>query len=395
MNNSNLSDHRRPVVLHMISSLGVLGGGAQRQLLLYFQHRSSDWHHVLAYQHPKALLRDEVEAAGVRTIWLGQGGFLPQLIRLVQLARAEGVDIIHTHLFEGNLLGRAAGLVLNVPVVTSLVSTMDVRERVASGAYRQSWKYRLTLTLEAVTGRWGTQRFIAISEAVKETAMRTTGLPAERFRIVYRAVQFAPLSLSAANARSEPCPTLICVGRLVPSKGQDFLIRMLPHLLAHYPKTQLHFVGPGPEQQRLEVLAKAMGVTAHVEFLGLREDVFELLQQADVFVYASWFEGFTLVIAEATAAGIPVVSVDLPVSRETATPESVIFVPRDEVAFAEAVLHVLDDLPRFKEAAHHESALVRDRFSIERFVRGTEAVYAESLTAWARRGAALEGAGEQ
>ncbi len=365
-----------PTVLHVISSLGVLGGGAQRQLLLYFQHRSPQWRHLVAYQHPKALLREEVEAAGVPTVWLGGGGFLPQLVRLLRLVRAEGVNVIHTHLFEANLLGRAVGRLLRLPVITSLVSTLDVQERVASGAYRGPWKYRLSLGLESATGRWGTWRFIAISEAVKQTAMRVMALPEGRFQVVYRAVQFPPLD---GGRPVRPHPTLICVGRLVPSKGQDFLIRMLPYVLAQRPTVRLQLVGPGPERASLENLAEELGVAEHVDFLGLREDIFDLLQRADVFVYASWFEGFTLVIAEATAAGIPVVSVDLPVTRETATPESVIFAARDEETFAAAVLRVLEELPRFNDAARRESEVVRDRFGVGQFVHGTEAVYAEAV----------------
>lgn len=366
----------RPItVLHVISSLGVLGGGAQRQLLLYFQHRSPQWRHIVAYQHPRALLRDDVERTGVPTVWLGRGGLLPQLARLARLARVWSADVIHTHLYEANLLGRVAGRLLGVPVVTSLVSTLDIEERVASGTYRQPWKYRLSLGLEALTGRWGTARFIAISEAVRDSAMRAMRIPSSRFRVVYRAVQAdPPVGLRPAGSG----PTLICVGRLIPSKGQDFLIRMLPAVAARWPTVRLQLVGPGPEQARLEALAARCGVTGHVEFLGLRSDVSRLLQQADLFVYASWFEGFTLVIAEATAAGLPVVSVDLPVSRETATPASVIFVERDEQAFAQAVLHVLDRREAFHRAAREESALIRERFSVERYVQGIESVYAEA-----------------
>lgn len=372
----NATSHPQPPrVLHVISSLGVLGGGAQRQLLLYFQHRSDQWTHVVAYRKPQGILREDIERCGVRTIWLGAGSFVHQLARLIRLAKAESASVIHTHLFEANYLGRLAGLILGIPVVTSLVSTMEVEERAASGTYRQPWKYRLSLTLEALTAR-GTDIFIAISETVRESAMHALRLPRHRFRVVYRAVQ-----AEAAGSRQPAgsVPTLISVGRLVPSKGHDLLITMLPEVIRRWPQTRLLIVGDGPQRAELLELARELGVDAHVQLPGLRNDVPHLLRQADLFVYASWIEGFTLVVAEATAVGLPVVTVDLPVTRETAPPRSVVFVERDARAFAEAVGHVLDDLETFRRAAQEESGPFRERFSVENFVQGTEAVYGEVL----------------
>ncbi|MGQ0572169.1 MAG: hypothetical protein ACT4P5_21905, partial [Armatimonadota bacterium] len=105
-------DRRR--VLHVISSLGQLGGGAERQLLLYFQHRTGRWNHLVAYRKPQGLLREAIEAAGVKTTWLGPGNAIRQLRRLVHLARTESADVIHTYLWEANYLGRVAGRLLHL-----------------------------------------------------------------------------------------------------------------------------------------------------------------------------------------------------------------------------------------------------------------------------------------
>lgn len=364
-----------PKVLHVISSLGVLGGGTQRQLLLYFRHRSGRWAHIVAYRKLEGIFREDIERSGIRTVWLESGSFVRQLVRLIRLAREESASIIHTHLLEANYLGRLAGLILRIPVVTSLVSTMKVADRGLSGAYRQPWKYRLSLTLEALTAR-RTDVFIAISETVRESAMRALRLPRDRFRVVYRAVQIDTADPIEPVGRR---PTLISVGRLVPSKGHDLLIRMLPDVLERWPEARLVIVGGGPQLVELQQLAKGLGVAAHVQFLGLRNDVPGLLRQADLFVYASWIEGFGVVLAEAMAVGLPVVMVDLPVTRETGPLRSVVFVKRDPGAFAAAVLRVLDDFEAFRRAAHAEAGPFRQRFSVENFVKGTEAVYGEAL----------------
>jgi glycosyltransferase involved in cell wall biosynthesis len=153
---------------------------------------------------------------------------------------------------------------------------------------------------------------------------------------------------------------------------------MLPLALKEWPQCTLQIVGEGKARGALERLAGDLGVSERVQFLGLRPDVGRLLGQADLYVYASWFEGFANAFAEAIARGLPVVAVDLPVFREIAPRSSVILVERNERAFADGVLRVLGDLGTFRDVARRESARFRERFSIQRYVQGTEAVYAEA-----------------
>jgi glycosyltransferase involved in cell wall biosynthesis len=164
----------------------------------------------------------------------------------------------------------------------------------------------------------------------------------------------------------------------MPHKGQDLLVRMLPRVRREWPECRLQVVGEGKSRPALEALARDLGVDRQVKFLGLRDDVHQLLTRADAFVYASWFEGFANAFAEAISRGLPVVAVDLPVFREIAPAASVILVKRDEEAFATAVIRVLGDLSSYRDAALRESHRFRERFSVQRYVEGTEAVYGQA-----------------
>jgi glycosyltransferase involved in cell wall biosynthesis len=261
---------------------------------------------------------------------------------------------------------------------------------VAAGDYA-AWKYRLGLATERVTARLLTERFVAISETVKASTIRTLGVAPARIDVVYRAVRGEPLG---EERRGGSGPVLITTGRLVRHKGQDLLIRMLPLVREQWPTCVLRIVGDGTQRGVLERLAGEVGVAANVEFLGLRDDVAHLLGEADVYVYASWFEGFANAFAEAVARGVPVVAVDLPVFKEIAPPQSVLLVRRDERALAEAVLHVLSDLQSFREVARRNSVHFRERFSIARYVEGVEAVYQRAAAGHGRvLHGALAGAG--
>ncbi len=101
---------------------------------------------------------------------------------------------------------------------------------------------------------------------------------------------------------------LIYVGRLIKEKGVDLLIRVLSKSEFDF---NLTVVGDGPCKLSLKGLADTLGIGDKVRFLGARNDVDELLRNADIFVHpAVWNEGFGIAIIEAMAAGIPCVAFD-------------------------------------------------------------------------------------
>ncbi|UCM87417.1 glycosyltransferase family 4 protein [Streptomyces marincola] len=114
-------------------------------------------------------------------------------------------------------------------------------------------------------------------------------------------------------------PVVVCVSRLVPRKGQDTLIRALPHVLAAHPETVLLIVGGGPYRADLEKLAAGLGVSEAVRFTGEVpwEELPAHFGAGDVFAMPCRtrrggldVEGLGIVYLEASATGLPVVAGD-------------------------------------------------------------------------------------
>lgn len=121
---------------------------------------------------------------------------------------------------------------------------------------------------------------------------------------------------------------LVCVGRLVPRKGQDTLIRILPSLLEQVPATRLLIVGEGPSEKRLRKLAESHGVAERVKFAGrvTADELSAYYSTGDVYVspirtrrVGLESEGFGVVFLEAAASGLPVI-----VGRSGGTVEAVL-----------------------------------------------------------------------
>ncbi len=98
------------------------------------------------------------------------------------------------------------------------------------------------------------------------------------------------------------------VGRFVPQKNHDLLLRIHQELLKLEPKTKLLLLGKGPLEEPVRATAQALGLSSSIRFAGVRDDVPQLMLGAmDVFALPSIYEGLGLVAIEAQAAGLPTI----------------------------------------------------------------------------------------
>ncbi len=184
-----------------------------------------------------------------------------------------------------------------------------------------------------------------------------TGLPAESFIRGDGAKFRAQFGLPADR------PLLLYVGRVAYEKNIDFLLRTFARLRTRRPDVMFVIAGEGPALASLGKLARELGVTGHVKFIGYLDRTTDLpncYASGDAFVFASRTETQGLVLLEAMAQGTPVVSTAELGTRSILTDGCGAFVvPEDEEKFADGVvqaLHVKAGDPRRTQLhAHAES----------------------------------------
>jgi glycosyltransferase involved in cell wall biosynthesis len=241
----------------------------------------------------------------------------------------------------------------------------------------RQWVDRATMT--RVT------RFAGVSDYVRDRGRARFALR-DRARTIYNGVdprRFSP----RASPRAAGGEVLIAtVAHLIPQKGVDHLLRALAQMRQ---RVRLQVIGDGPEAPRLGALAAELGIGERVQLLGLRDDVAEVLQAADVFVHpAIWSEAFGLTIAEAMAAGLPVVA-----SRVGGIPELVthgetglLVPPGDAGALAGALdLLAADGQERARLGANARRRVL-ERFDLQTSVRAHLGLCEEAAASgWAAR----------
>lgn len=199
--------------------------------------------------------------------------------------------------------------------------------------------------------------------------------------------------LDQRPVRREPgagaAPRLLFVGRQVPVKGLDVLLRALPGLCSQEPQLVLEVIGDGAESARNETLARELGIARHVNFRGSepREQVATALERADLVVVPSRTtadgaaEGAGLVPKEAMAAGVPVVASDSGGLPETIPPgyRHELVPAGDHEALAARIAYVLERRESWPLRARAGREWVESQFDQVHVARRTAAIYAELL----------------
>lgn len=166
-------------------------------------------------------------------------------------------------------------------------------------------------------------------------------------------MEITPLGVDPEQFRPRPfrdAPPvfeILCVGRLVPAKGQLILIHAVHAVRAAGKRVFLRIVGDGPDRSALERAADALGLRDDVRFEGAvnQDHIRTLYSSADLFALASFAEGIPVVLMEAMATEVPCVS-----TRITGIPELIrdgvdglLVSPSNHEELAGAILRLIDD----------------------------------------------------
>jgi glycosyltransferase involved in cell wall biosynthesis len=185
--------------------------------------------------------------------------------------------------------------------------------------------------------------FMTISESSREDLI-ARGIPAERIRLSHCGI--SPRAVEIEVDRARP-PRVAYLGRLVPYKRVDLVLRAMARLSERFPAAELLVIGRGAARRELEKLAEELGIGERTHFTGFVSDEERdaLLAGCRVCVCASPKEGWGLTVIESNSAGIPVVAADAPGLRDSVRHGKNGFLVQsgDVDAFAERVGELLGD----------------------------------------------------
>ncbi|MBI4636026.1 MAG: glycosyltransferase [Candidatus Rokubacteria bacterium] len=303
---------------------------------------------------------------------------LTTLRDLRRLMLRERPHIVHTHTSKAGFVGRLAARLARVPAVIH-----QPHGHIFYGYYGPL-RTALFVLLERVAARW-TDRIITLTERGTEEHLARRIGRRERFVTVPSGVPVAGLRTSApsrgaARARLGLPPAAFVIaglGRLVPVKGFDLLVRALPAILTEVPGAHVVLIGDGPERGALEALATRLGVAHRLTLTGATREVAACLAGADVVAAPSRNEGMGRALVEAMALGIPVVGTAVGgIPGVIADGEAGRLVPPEDPAALARALASLGRDPALGRKLGEAGARRAEQFSTETAERSLLAAYA-------------------
>ena len=287
---------------------------------------------------------------------------LRSLVQLVQHLKQQRPQIVHTHNTYAQFYGAIAAKLAGVPVV---INTQHGQG--CGSGWKAEWQFRIANRL--------TRRVVGVSHDTATLCQQQDRRSKENVTTIWNGINLDRFGYRGGCTT----PTAISVARLSPLKDFPTLLRAVPLVVSHVPDFRLKIVGDGPERSKLESLIDELNIRAHVEMLGERHDVPDLLAQSGFFVSSSLSEGISLTLLEAMAIGLPVVTTSV-----GGNPEIVIegqtgnLVPAgDPAALAQAIVNLCGERDLWSAMGTLGRQRVEQNFEIRQMIRNYEAMYEE------------------
>jgi len=374
---SPIPDRRSLNIVHICDHLGWEGSRMHgvKRLFAWMIPRfdTSRFKVSLISLRRKDLSADTLEEFGIDVTYMARHKFDPGTFQaLLKVLREKQADIVHLHGYGATTFGRMCAWRMGIPAI--------LHEHANHGD--TPWFQKVADRILAPH----TDIAIAVSASTGEFTTRARLMPAERTKVVYLgapldefARPWSPKERAEARASMGIAPGTIAIGtitRLMPSKGNQYLIKAAPKILARHPDVRFFVVGEGELQAPLQEQASALGLGDRFVFSGFMRDVAAALSALDIVVFPSLWEGTPLTVFEALAMGKPIVATDADGLLDVLTDrQDALIVPKaDAGALADAVTSLLER-PEIAAALVVQARATGRRYDIAAFVRKMERLY--------------------
>ena len=287
---------------------------------------------VSLYDEPTPISA-RMEKNGVRILYLDKklGMDVSMVPKLMKIMKQEQPDVVHTHLD----VVKYAALAAKLTGIRRCVHTVhNVAHMEAEGLARK---------INKVYFRTGLAVPVALNPLVQKTICEVYGLLEDMVPVVYNGVDLSRC-LEKTDYRPNNPMTLVHIGRFNEQKNHAGLLEAFRLLLEQAPNCRLNLLGDGELLEPMRQLAREKGIADKVFFLGSQSNVHPYLQEADLFVLPSNYEGMPMTIIEAMGTGLPIVATDVGGVADMVTDgESALLTPVDAAAVSAACARLVSD----------------------------------------------------
>lgn len=361
-------------VLILIDSFGR--GGAEKSTALFIlklQELRKDINFICVYLYPyKPGSYEEIERNNIPLIHLKERGLFKKISKFRELIKEFKPDIIHSVLYESNLIKRLASIGLNGIYVESLVNKPYVKEREYQSKSVE-YKSKVVKLVDRRTS-FLVDHFHSVGYAVAEHYKSIYGKKL-KFTVVERGRPVPGLLPSDPKSKNPRILYIVTTARQEYQKG---LIYLLEAIIPFKEFIRLKIIGRnGSATPQLYKFVEENDLGNTVEFFGFIDNVIEVVAQADLYVSASLYEGLPGSVIEAMSVKKPLLLSDIDEHREVATENknAIFFKSKDVEGIRRGLQLILNNEVDMNSFGNNSFQIFKDRFTEEAMVKGMGEFY--------------------
>jgi glycosyltransferase involved in cell wall biosynthesis len=355
-------------ILQICSAQSI--GGGERHVADLSNALSERGHDVFAAVKPNSPLRNllNLSSQNIKTSRMKNALDILSARELAKFVREKEIEIIHAHLGRDYPLAAMCSIFSGKPYVLTRHVLFPMKSVNA-------------FVLRRAAGA------IAVSNAVSDALLKQKIFPAEKMTVINNGIdvkRFSPLEKKNTEKKIFRVGT---IGALSQIKGHDVFLAAAAKVLQQNANVEFEIVGEDESPQKkseaeIKQMISDMNLQNRVRLRGWLDDVRPFLHSLDLFVSASRFDAFGLVIAEAMACGIPMIVSETETAREIIGNENsgILFPINDSSALAAAILNLLENRKKREQLQLNARKRIEQYFSLDKMVDATEAFYRRATT---------------
>jgi len=282
------------------------------------------------------------------------------LFRIAKIIKTEKPDVLHSHLASFQYISVLSWL-LKKKHVHTMHSVGGKEHKIYEYLLKQSYRNPQFI-------------MVALSSRIHDELNEMYPKLNERLVTIFNGVDVKHFESQKQNMNSDIIE-LICVANLTPVKNHEMLIKSFSDVVKNSDRLfHLTLVGDGTLRSELEQTTKEYGLENMITFAGSVPDPSSLLKTSDVFVMASHYEGMPLSVAEAMAAGLPIVAPQVGGLNEMVKGNGILYEVDNQQALTEAITEIIMDEELWNQY-HKESVRQATMFDLSEMVGKYEKLY--------------------
>ena len=284
-------------IIQIMPEFGLAGAETMCENLSYELVRQGEDVIVISLYEYHSAITERLELNGIKMIYLNKkpGLDLSMITKLINIFKQERPDVIHTHRY-----------VMQYAIPAAIFAGVNRRVHTVHNIAKKE-NTRIARKVNYLFFKLAHVIPVALSEEIQSTIAEEYHLKKERIPIILNGINLSK-SITKKSYDFGSVINILHIGRFSTQKNHVGLIEAIETVNKSFPCTRLQLIGEGELKNEIINMVQERKLANVVDFIGVQDNVFPFLGQADIFVLPSNYEGIPMTLIEAMATGLPIVA---------------------------------------------------------------------------------------